>query len=345
MRLLSTNFTWSSRRCLQDEGATRRASISVFWSIFSLNENQLPLLWLEWESARVEKHDLACDLAIRRSARHPTRPSTMPPSNTEKELRARAEMAEKLAHEESAKSAALQTLVEHLMEESASLQRKWEHVRDTPAKPPLPTRAFSSPPSANPPPQTPKPQPPSLPPSAACSGVLVLSLETLDFEAADDEEETPLFIEFWLDETLVRSHALPASTELRRAQTFARQSAWPTSRHLSLYARRSASPMVQAAVDPLPSPSSTLTYQHCRHSLPRTSRVISTHHLARFRIACHLATLDGSRPRPHDLRGVRRGAYAYPLAMSWRRTMPNSPQLVGLALLLLSLARRLDTSM
>ena len=58
----------------------------------------------------------------------------MPPSNTEKELRARAEMAEKLAHEESAKSAALHQRRKNNIERLERIIEKAESQADSVSK-------------------------------------------------------------------------------------------------------------------------------------------------------------------------------------------------------------------
>ena len=167
--------------------------------------------------------------------------SSTPPESTEKtsierELdrqRWRAEAAEALAHEEGNKVEALQRLVEQLVEESASLQRKWQEAKrehPPPPKPPL-VKASTSPSTRNATSTThtaaavaQRSPPPPLwsPPASACSGVLLLHFNSVELNGLLDEEAdaSPLFLEFWLDETLVRSHALPKA-DRRPGQSFA----------------------------------------------------------------------------------------------------------------------------
>ena len=122
-------------------------------------------------------------------------------------LRQRAESAEQLAAEESAKVTALEQLVEQLLKESASLQRKWEARRDAPT-PASPSFAPS------PLPQAPQPPPPA--DRDACVGVIMvrlLALEPIAGAAAEEllDAEAALFVELRLGEGVVRSHALRGS--------------------------------------------------------------------------------------------------------------------------------------
>ena len=122
-------------------------------------------------------------------------------------LRQRAESAEQLAAEESAKVTALEQLVEQLLAESASLQRKWEARRDAPT-PASPSFAPS------PLPQAPQPPPPA--DRDACVGVIMvrlLALEPIAGAAAVEllDAEAALFVVLRLGEGVVRSHALRCS--------------------------------------------------------------------------------------------------------------------------------------
>ena len=158
-----------------------------------------------------------------------TSPSGGAPSDLDRQ-RQRAETAEILAHEEGAKSDALQKLVENLMDENIALQRKWEKAKHgapvaTPTKPPPLTTSTSRSvvgSLGNPPPTSSKArgQAPWSPPVDTCDGVLLLQFEALELTVGEDASLPALFVEFWLDEGLVRSHALVAGAT-RPTQSFA----------------------------------------------------------------------------------------------------------------------------
>lgn len=120
-----------------------------------------------------------------------------------------------LLHEEEEKSRALQTLVEQLIDASQSLQRKWEQSRG----------ASTPPPAAAPLPSPPPALEPELPMTRACAGVLVVRLLLLEaFVTEDRDASVPIFLELWLDEGAVRSHAWAGDSDdagEARAQTFA----------------------------------------------------------------------------------------------------------------------------
>ena len=99
-------------------------------------------------------------------------------------MRQRAESAEQLAAEESAKVTALEQLVEQLLEESASLQRKWEARRDAPT-PASPSFAPS------PLPQAPQPPPPA--DRDACVGVIMVRLHAGSSTKATEQDRFKTF--------------------------------------------------------------------------------------------------------------------------------------------------------
>ena len=136
--------------------------------------------------------------------------------------RARAADDRALAAEEASKVAALEMLVEQLMEESASLQRKWEARRDS-SHPPAASEALA-PPTTRPTARLAE-QPPVSEAPKSCGGVLVVRLLTLEALCDLDDLHAPVFIELQLDDGTVRSHALPSSSDGRLdrtlSQTFA----------------------------------------------------------------------------------------------------------------------------
>ena len=147
------------------------------------------------------------------------------------DYRARAELAERRVSEESAKVLALEKLVQNLMAESASLQRKWEQHRDG-TRDSSRTSATTNPcTSTNPGTSTNtipgigdssdalpagRSRSGSAPPvetlPASSIGVLVVRLINLIAGSEASCRDTPVFLECWFDETAVRSHALPLGT-------------------------------------------------------------------------------------------------------------------------------------
>jgi hypothetical protein len=156
--------------------------------------------------------------------------------------RDRAEAAERRLLEEQEKSAALLRLVELLQDESASLQRKWERTRDQPMPPPKPPPPPGGPdakrfgvaangqgvgPSSSVPPPAESALASAVAsafalPPAACAGLLVLRLESLESHGPDvsRSSEAPRFLELSIDEAAVRSHALAIGSEQPLAQAF-----------------------------------------------------------------------------------------------------------------------------